>query len=80
VKVVVMIKRRADIADPQGSTVAGALRALGYENVSEVRIDKAITITLPDSHPQAAVAQVREMCEKLLANPVLEDFEVVVER
>ena len=75
-----MIKRRADIADPQGSTVGAALRALGYENVSEVRVDKAITITLSDSDPRAAEAQVREMCEKLLANPVLEDFEVVVER
>lgn len=78
-RVHVLVRRRPDIADPQGLTVADALRDLGYEEVLDVRIDKAITVVLPDGDREAATHRVTEMCEKLLANPVIEDFEVRVE-
>ena len=78
-RVRVLVTRRADISDPQGQTVTNALRDLGYEDVEDVRIDKAITVTLSESDPEAAAARVSEMCEKLLANPVIEDFEVDIE-
>ncbi|MFQ5966505.1 MAG: phosphoribosylformylglycinamidine synthase subunit PurS [Acidimicrobiia bacterium] len=78
-RVRVLVKRRADISDPHGQTVANALHDLGYEDVRDVRIDKLITVVLPESDPSSARARVAEMCEKLLANPVIEDFEVEIE-
>ena len=78
-RVRVLVTRRADISDPQGQTVTNALRDLGYEDVQDVRIDKAIIVTLSEHDPEAAAARVGEMCEKLLANPVIEDFEVDIE-
>lgn len=77
-KVTVAITRRADIADPQGATVTRALHDLGYDNVERVRVDKTITLEV-DSEDEAAVeAQVKTMCERLLANPVMEDFHIQV--
>ncbi|HET9728554.1 MAG TPA: phosphoribosylformylglycinamidine synthase subunit PurS [Acidimicrobiia bacterium] len=66
------------IADPAGATVERALPALGYTNVSQVHIGKTITLTLDAADAAAARAQVEEMCEKLLANPVIEAYEVSV--
>ncbi len=78
-KVTVHIRRRPDIADPQGTTVARALRDLGYENVGKVRINRTIELEVQGTDPDAVEAEVRAMCERLLANPVMEDFEVVVQ-
>ncbi len=78
-RVQVLVSRRTDISDPQGQTVAAALRDLGYEEVQDVRIDKSITIVLTERDPETSRQRVSEMCEKLLANPVIEDFEVLVE-
>jgi phosphoribosylformylglycinamidine synthase len=66
------------IADPAGATVERALPALGYDNVSQVHIGKTIRLVLdaPDEH--SARAQVVEMCERLLANPVIEAYEIAV--
>ena len=77
-KVTVLVHRRPDIADPQGTTVRRALRDLGYANVAKVRIDRTIELEVEGTDPVVVEAQVRQMCEKLLANPVMEDFEVVV--
>jgi phosphoribosylformylglycinamidine synthase len=77
-KVTVHVRRRPDIADPQGTTVRRALRDLGYEGVEKVRIDRTIELDISGADPDAVAAQVRSMCERLLANPVMEDFEVVV--
>jgi phosphoribosylformylglycinamidine synthase len=66
------------IADPAGATVERALPALGYTNVSQVHIGKTITLVLDAADADAAKAQVREMCERLLANPVIEAYEVSV--
>ena len=62
------------VNDPQGLAVADGLRNLGYDAVRAVRVGKRLEVTL--GAPDAATAEraVREMCERLLANPVIEDF------
>jgi phosphoribosylformylglycinamidine synthase subunit PurS len=64
------------ILDPQGATVERALPALGYENVSDVRIGKCIRLTVDAPDREAARSQVEAMCGQLLANPVLEAFDI----
>jgi phosphoribosylformylglycinamidine synthase PurS subunit len=64
------------ILDPQGATIERALPALGYENVSEVRLGKSIHLVIDARDEAAARAQVDEMCRRLLANPVVEAYTV----
>jgi phosphoribosylformylglycinamidine synthase subunit PurS len=64
------------ILDPQGATVERALPALGYENVSAVRIGKCIRLTVDAPDLEVARGQVEAMCEQLLANPVIEAYEI----
>ena len=66
------------VLDPQGATVERALPALGYTNVSNVRIGKAIRLIVDAVDGQAARAQVEEMCKRLLANPVIEAYDIEV--
>ena len=75
--VTVNIRRRPSISDPQGATVARALRDLGHE-VTDVRIDKTIELQVPDGDVEAIRTKVTEMCDKLLANPVMEDYEILI--
>lgn len=75
--VTVNIRRRPSISDPQGATVARALRDLGHE-VTGVRIDKTIELQVPDGDVEAIRTKVAEMCDKLLANPVMEDYEILI--
>ena len=75
----VTIHRRPEIADPEGTTVARALHELGYQEVTEVRFDRVIQLEVEDDDPGRVEARVEEMCRRLLANPVLEDFTVEVE-
>ncbi len=77
-KVTVMVKRRPMISDPQGSTVGRALRDLGYKEVTRVRIDKVVTLEVEGADRAEVESRVAEMCRKLLANPVMEDFEIEV--
>ena len=64
------------ILDPQGATVERALPALGYRNVSAIRIGKSIRLVVDAADEAAARLQVGEMCERLLANPVIESYEI----
>jgi phosphoribosylformylglycinamidine synthase PurS subunit len=66
----VLIRPKEGILDPQGQTVERALPALGFEGVSEVRIGRLVELTVPD------IGRVEEMCERLLANPLIEDYEI----
>jgi phosphoribosylformylglycinamidine synthase len=66
------------ILDPQGTTVERALPALGYTNVSEVSVGKSIRLVVEAADEAAARAQVDEMCHRLLANPVIEAFEISI--
>jgi phosphoribosylformylglycinamidine synthase PurS subunit len=73
VKVTVTLK--PSLLDAQGKVVQGALTQLGYENVTQVRVGKYIELTVADNVQKSAIeSQVQEMCEKLLANPVIEDY------
>ena len=66
------------ILDPQGATIERALPALGYENVSEVSVGKSIRLVVDAADADTARAQADEMCRRLLANPVIEAYDVEV--
>jgi phosphoribosylformylglycinamidine synthase subunit PurS len=66
------------IADPAGATVERALPALGYGNVTHVRIGKTIRLVVDAEDAHAARAQVEQMCDRLLANPVIEAYDVTI--
>lgn len=78
-KVTVTINRRPEIADPEGTTVERALHDLGYTETTDVRMDRVIHLQVDGDDPALVRSRVEEMCRQLLANPVLEDFEVEVE-
>jgi phosphoribosylformylglycinamidine synthase subunit PurS len=67
----VLIRPKAGILDPQGQTVERALPALGFEGVSDVRVGRLVELTVEDE------SQLPEMCERLLTNPLIEDYEIV---
>jgi phosphoribosylformylglycinamidine synthase subunit PurS len=76
-KVRVLITRRPGILDPEGRAVARALNDLGFDEVSGVGTGKLLVLDLPDSLSPAQVeSRVREMCDKLLANPVMEQYAI----
>ncbi len=75
-KVYVTLKK--GVLDPQGKTVKNALDHLGFKGVSDVRIGKYMEVTLQESSPAQAKKAVASMCEKLLANTVIEDFRVEI--
>ncbi len=73
-RVPVQIVPRPGILDPQGAAVADALRTLGFDSVADIRVGRFITVDVNADNPTVATDAVRRMCEKLLANPVIEDF------
>ncbi len=76
-KIRVHVVPRKGVLDPQGAAVAGGLKNLGFDGLTEVRVGKVIDITLgQDVAPDRAVELGREMAKKLLANEVVEDFDV----
>lgn len=77
-RVTVTIDRRPEIADPEGSTVERALHDLGFTEASSVRMDRIIHMDVAGDDPDEVKTRVEEMCRQLLANPVLEDFDVEV--
>ncbi|HZR14986.1 MAG TPA: phosphoribosylformylglycinamidine synthase subunit PurS [Acidimicrobiia bacterium] len=72
------ITHRPGILDPQGANIERALPALGYDNVADVTVGKVITLVLEARDEAGARAQVDEMCRRLLANPVIEDYAVAL--
>jgi phosphoribosylformylglycinamidine synthase subunit PurS len=66
----VLIRPKEGILDPQGQTVERALPALGFEGVSDVRIGRMVELTVEDE------SRLPEMCERLLTNPLIEDYEI----
>jgi phosphoribosylformylglycinamidine synthase PurS subunit len=65
---------KKSVLDPQGDTVKSGLASLGFSGVEDCRIGKFMVLKLQESDPQKARAQVDEMCRKLLANPVIEEY------
>ncbi|MGH8912646.1 MAG: phosphoribosylformylglycinamidine synthase subunit PurS [Acidimicrobiia bacterium] len=77
-KVTVHIERRPVIADPEGATIARSLSDLGYEEVTAVRTGRTLHIDIDGDDAEKVRARASEMCERLLANPVIEDYRVEV--
>ncbi|MBT8378096.1 MAG: phosphoribosylformylglycinamidine synthase subunit PurS [Ignavibacteria bacterium] len=78
-KAKVLIKRRATILDPQGKAVEIGAKHLGLKNIKNTRIDKYIEFSVDTMDKKSAVDEVNDYCKKLLANPIMEDFEFTVE-
>ncbi len=74
----VRITPRQGILDPEGETIARALDNLGYEGVAAVRAGRLLRMEVEAESGGAAKASVERMCEALIANPIIEDFEVLV--
>ena len=79
-KVYVMLKK--GVFDPQGKAVASSLISLGFNGIKDVRLGKCLEIEFSDRPRKMAEKDLRTMCEKLLANPVIEDyrFEIIDEK
>ena len=75
----VYVTLKPTVNDPQGLTIKGGLRMLGFNEVAEVRVGKYLEIKLDGLSSERAKVRVREMCQKLLANPVIEDFRFELE-
>ncbi len=75
-RVVVTIMPRAETLDPQGQAVAGALHQLGFADLGDVRIGKRVVLEITGDDP---VGQAHAMCDRLLVNKLIEDYEVEAE-
>ncbi|MEM8559848.1 MAG: phosphoribosylformylglycinamidine synthase subunit PurS [Bacteroidota bacterium] len=75
----VRVTLRPSILDPQGKAIANALHDLGYDAVQSARVGKTVVLEIDAADADAAHALATEAAEKLLANPVMEDFAVTVE-
>ena len=73
----VVVSLKDGLLDPQGKAVEGSLPALGWTNVSEVRIGRYVELDVEAIDQDAAVSQVQAMAERLLSNPVIETFRIV---
>lgn len=75
-KVRVLVRLRPGILDVQGAAIKRSLAGMGFGDVRDLRIGKVIEVDVEAADPAAARARAEEMCRKLLANPVLEDFTI----
>ena len=73
------ITLKKEVLDPQGSVIANSLKSLGFDGVQDVRQGKYIEIRLDDNDKDSAIKRLNEMCEKLLANLVIEDYSVEID-
>ena len=70
----VFIQLKPTVSDPQGQTIHGGSRQLGFDSVESVRAGKYMEIRLDEDDEESAGRKLRDMCEKLLANPIIEDY------
>ena len=75
----IYITLKKDVLDPQGSVIANSLKSLGFNNIEDVRQGKFIEVKLNTENKETANKQLKEMCEKLLANLVIEDYKVEID-
>ena len=76
-KVSAIITLKKDVLDPQGKVIHQALDGMGFENISEVRQGKYFEIDVNENDPSKAKAVVEDICKKLLANLVIENFKII---
>ncbi|MFD0871671.1 phosphoribosylformylglycinamidine synthase subunit PurS [Chlamydia abortus] len=74
IKATVYVTIKQSVLDPQGNAVQGALHSMGFAEVGKVRIGKYLELELDTDNREEAEARLKEMCEKLLANTVVEDY------
>ncbi len=74
-----IVKKRPKILDPQGKAVEQGAKLLGFNNVKKTRIGKYIEFFVDSTNRKEADSEVQQYCEKLLANPNMEDFEYTIE-
>jgi len=74
VRVRVYVTLRQGILDPQGKAIERSLRALGFKGVEGVRVGRYVEVDLADRSSDQVAGEVKEMCEKLLANTIIEDY------
>ena len=77
-KAQIIVRLKEGVLDPQGEAVSHALNSMGYNTVDAVRQGKLIELELEDTDPVQAEIKVKEMCEKLLANTVIENYAVEI--
>lgn len=70
----IYITLKSTVNDPQGLTVLSSLHRLGFENAGDVRVGKYLLVNIDETDRAKVETSVTEMCQKLLANPVIEDF------
>ena len=76
-KISVIITLKKDVLDPQGKVIHQALEGMGYNDINEVRQGKYFEIDSKESDPKKAKDKVEEMCKKLLANLVIENYKII---
>ena len=76
-KISAIITLKKDVLDPQGKVIHQALDGMGFNSVSEVRQGKYFEIDIKENDPKKAKAKVDEMCKKLLANLVIENYKII---
>jgi len=77
VRATVLVRPKPGILDPQGEAVESSLRQLGF-SVEEARVGRVVDLELEDGDPDRARAELERMCEQLLANPLIESYEITV--
>jgi len=80
VKATVIVELKSSVLDPQGKAIQHSLANLGFEGVEDVRVGKVFRITFDDTTPDDLDKRLKEMCEGLLANTVMENYSFTVER
>ena len=78
-RVKIFVSLKSGVLDPQGKAIERSLHTLGYSEVQDVRMGKYLEFTVEAVSQEAAESRIREMCEKLLANPVIEDYRFEIE-
>ena len=73
-KVSVYVTPKAGVVDPQGAVIERAMPALGHSGAANIRVGRYITLEVPGTDPDRVRADVDDMCRKLLANPIIEDY------
>jgi phosphoribosylformylglycinamidine synthase PurS subunit len=76
-KISVIITLKKDVLDPQGKVIQQTLNGMGFDNINEVRQGKYFEIDIKETDPKKAKDQVEQMCKKLLANLVIENYKII---
>jgi phosphoribosylformylglycinamidine synthase PurS subunit len=78
-KAKVKVVLKSGILDPQGKAVMHAIKDLGYQNITDVRIGKFIELEMKDTRSEKIRQELDEICKKLLSNPIIENYQIEIE-